>query len=233
MVFTVPAHFDGDARGTVAEAGAIAGWDVLTVINEPLATLSAIFDPAAIPDRKVLVLDVGGRTFDATLYGWDGTRPSVLANGWSTGLGGDAWDERLMTWVARQFRDDPRAEPVVHQRLFERCVEARIGLSTRAEVTIDLEYRGQRLAVGVDRRLLERMTEDLVWRCEELADETLGKAGVLWEDLGQVVLVGGASRMPAIRDRFGRRAGGALFDGLDPDTSVAVGAARVGVSRHR
>ena len=236
-VVTVPAYFHSAQRGATAEAGAIAGLNVLSIINEPTAAAIAYGLDRIGGSRKLLVLDLGGGTFDVTVMEIDGTRLSTLASDGNAELGGKDWDDRLLNHVAEQFfekfQTDPRDDAAPYQELYERCLHAKISLSTKPRAVIPVNYRGNRMAVPVDRELFENLTADLVQQCEDTANIVLEKAQLQWSDLDDVLLVGGSTRMPMVRNMLERLAGKPPADGVNPDECVALGAALAGVFRHR
>ncbi len=236
-VITVPAYFHSAQRGATAEAGAIAGLNVLSIINEPTAAAIAYGLDRIGGNRKLLVLDLGGGTFDVTVMEIRGTKLSTLASDGNAELGGKDWDDRLLDYVAEQFAAehgcDPRDEPAPYQELYERVLAAKIGLSTKDSAIVPVTYLGKRLGVRVERSLFKRITLDLVQQCEDTANLVLEKAGLAWKDLDDMLLVGGSTRMPMIREMLQRLGGQAPAEGVNPDECVALGAALAGVFRHR
>src|SRR5688572_6658421 len=236
-VITVPAYFHSAQRGATAEAGAIAGLNVLSIINEPTAAAIAYGLDRIGGSRKLLVLDLGGGTFDVTVMEIKGTRLSTIASDGNAELGGKDWDDRLLNYVAEQFFEkyqiDPRDDPAPYQELYERCLHAKISLSTKDKAVIPVNHRGHRLAVKVDRELFEDLTKDLVQQCEDTSNLVLEKAGLKWPDLDDVLLVGGSTRMPMVRNMLVRLSTKEPVGGVNPDECVALGAALAGVFRHR
>ena len=236
-VITVPAYFHSAQRGATAEAGAIAGLNVLSIINEPTAAAIAYGLDRIGGSRKLLVLDLGGGTFDVTAMEIKGTKLSTIASDGNAELGGKDWDDRLLNYVADQFFEkyqiDPRDDPAPYQELYERCLHAKISLSTKDKAVIPVNHRGHRLAVKVDRELFEELTRDLVQQCEDTSNLVLEKASIKWGDLDDILLVGGSTRMPMIRNMLTRLAGKEPAAGVNPDECVALGAALAGVFRHR
>ncbi|MCB9697824.1 MAG: Hsp70 family protein [Alphaproteobacteria bacterium] len=236
-VITVPAYFHSAQRGATAEAGAIAGLNVLSIINEPTAAAIAYGLDRIGGSRKLLVLDLGGGTFDVTAMEIKGTKLSTIASDGNAELGGKDWDDRLLNHVADQFFEkyqiDPRDDPAPYQELYERCLHAKISLSTKDKAVIPVNHRGHRLAVKVDRELFEELTRDLVQQCEDTSNLVLEKAGIAWADLDDILLVGGSTRMPMVRNMLQRLSGKEPAAGVNPDECVALGAALAGVFRHR
>jgi molecular chaperone DnaK len=236
-VITVPAYFHSAQRGATAEAGAIAGLNVLSIINEPTAAAIAYGLDRIGGKRKLLVLDLGGGTFDVTVMSIDGTTLATIASDGNAELGGKDWDDRLLNYVADQFFEkfqiDPRDDPAPYQELYERCLHAKISLSTKDKAVIPVNHRGHRLAVKVDRELFEELTRDLVQQCEDTSNLVLEKAGMTWAELDDVLLVGGSTRMPMVRNMLLRLSSKEPVAGVNPDECVALGAALAGVLRHR
>lgn len=237
VVITVPAYFNSAQRGATSEAGAIAGLNVLSIINEPTAAAIAYGMDRIGGERKLLVLDLGGGTFDVTCMAITGSKLSTLASDGNAELGGKDWDDRLLNHVAEQFYDkyqlDPRDDASPYQELYERCLHAKISLSTKTRAMIPVNYRGKRIAVKVTRELFEELTADLVQQCEDTSNIVLEKAGLEWSDLDDVLLVGGSTRMPMIRELLVRLSGKEPAEGVNPDECVALGASLAGVFRHR
>jgi molecular chaperone DnaK len=237
VVVTVPAYFNSAQRGATAEAGAIAGLNILSIINEPTAAAIAYGLDRVGAERKILVLDLGGGTFDVTCMQIDGQKLTTLASDGNAELGGKDWDDRLLNHVAEEFFEkyqlDPRDDAAPYQELYERCLHAKISLSSKDRAMVPVSYRGKRLACRVTRELFEELTADLVQQCEDTSNIVLEKAGLQWSDLDDVLLVGGSTRMPMIRNLLVRLSGKEPAEGVNPDECVALGAALAGVFRHR
>ena len=236
-VITVPAYFNTAQRSATAEAGAIAGLNVLSVINEPTTAAIAYGIERLGGNRRILVFDLGGGTFDVTLMEIRGISFRTLASDGNAELGGKDWDDRLLNHVAEQFVDrfnvDPRDDPQPYQELYERCLHAKISLSSKPKAVIPVNYRGHRMVSTVLREEFEALTKDLVEQCADTTRIVLEKAGVTWADLDEVLLVGGSTRMPMIRDTLMRLSGKVAPAAINPEECVAMGAALAGVLRHR
>ncbi|HHO51576.1 MAG TPA: Hsp70 family protein [Deltaproteobacteria bacterium] len=236
-VITVPAYFHSAQRGATAEAGTIAGLNVLSIINEPTAAAIAYGLDRIGGQRKLLVLDLGGGTFDVTVMEIRGTKLSTIASDGNAELGGKDWDDRLLNYVAEQFFEkyqlDPRDDAAPYQELYERCLHAKICLSTKERAVVPVNYRGKRLAVKVTRDLFEQITADLVQQCEDTSNIVLEKAGLTWDQLDDVLLVGGSTRMPMIRRMLTNLSGREPAEDVNPEECVALGASLAGVFRHR
>src|SRR5688572_2691788 len=158
-VITVPAYFNSAQRGATSEAGNIAGLNVLSIINEPTAAAIAYGLDRIGGQRKLLVLDLGGGTFDVTVMEINGTKLSTLASDGNAELGGKDWDDRLLNYVAEEFFQkfhmDPRDDAAPYQELYERCLHAKISLSTKKRAVVPVNFRGQRMVVPVEREVFE------------------------------------------------------------------------------
>ncbi len=236
-VITVPAYFNSSQRAATAEAGKLAGLNVLSMINEPTAAAIAHGLDKFGDERRVMVFDLGGGTFDVTIMDIGGITFTTIASDGNAELGGKDWDDRLVNHVAETFAEkhqsDPRDEPQPYQELYERCLAAKIALSTKPKAVIPVNYKGNREAITVTRDEFEAMTRDLVSQCEETANLLLESQEMTWDDIDEVLLVGGSTKMPMIRGMVERLASRATFPGVSPDEGVAVGANLAGVLRHQ
>ena len=236
-VITVPAYFNAAQRGATAEAGEIAGFNVLSIINEPTAAAIALGLDHLGANRKLRVFDLGGGTFDVTVMEIRGTTLRTLASDGNAELGGKDWDDRLLTFVAEQFRDrfglDPRDDPLPYQELYERCLHAKISLSSKPRAVIPVNFRGHRMVVSVTREEFNELCRDLVDQCSDTCQIVLDKAGMRWSDIDESLLCGGSTRMPMIRDMVLNISGRPLAKNVNPDECVALGAALAGVFRHQ
>ena len=234
-VITVPAYFNDSQRQATKDAGEISGLTVRRIINEPTASSLAYgLDKAG--DETILVFDLGGGTFDVSILDVGEGVVEVRATSGDTFLGGDDWDQRIVDWVADEYKADQgidlRADRQALQRLAEAAEKAKVELSTVLETEINLPFitadatGPKHLQVKLTRAKLEQLTEDLVQRCREPFDQALKDANLAAGDLNEVVLVGGATRMPMIRDLVRELTGGKEpHKGVNPDEVVAVGAA--------
>lgn len=237
-VITVPAYFNAAQRGATAEAGSIAGLNVLSIINEPTTAAISYGIERLGGNRRVLVFDLGGGTFDVTLMEIKGISFRTIASDGNAELGGKDWDDRLLNYVAEQFAErfghDPRDDPQPYQELYERCLAAKIALSTKPKAIILVNFRGHRMVVEVTREEFDSMCADLVDQCADTCELVLEKARMGWAHLDEVLLVGGSTRMPMIRNMLNRLSGQKVDPGkVNPDECVALGASLAGVLRHR
>jgi molecular chaperone DnaK len=233
-VITVPAHFNDAQRQATKDAGHIAGLEVLRILNEPTAA-SLAYGLGKEQTETILVWDLGGGTFDVSvLEVGEGVFEVKSTNG-NTHLGGDDYDQRIVAWIADQFWQahgiDLRQERQALQRLVEASEKAKIELSTMFETTIHLPYitadaSGPRhLELTLTRAHFENLTSDLTQRTVEPFRKALADARCQPHELDQVILVGGATRMPAIQHLVRQLTGKEPHQGVNPDEAVALGAA--------
>jgi molecular chaperone DnaK len=242
-VVTVPAYFDDAQRQATKEAGQIAGLEVLRIINEPTAAALAYGLDKGGQERTVLVFDLGGGTFDVSLLEIGEGVFEVKSTHGDTQLGGDDWDQRVIDWLVKTFKDnhgvDLGNDKMALQRLKEAAEKAKIKLSQVAETTINLPFITAtadgplHLEQKLTRAEFERMTEDLVERCKGPFDMAVKDWGKDVSAIDHVVLVGGSTRMPMIQELVKKLTGGKEpHKGVNPDEVVAIGAAvQAGVLR--
>jgi molecular chaperone DnaK len=233
-VITVPAYFDDSQRQATKEAGQIAGLEVLRIINEPTAAALA-YGLDKQHDQTILVFDLGGGTFDVSLLEIGDGVFEVKATHGDTQLGGDDWDQRIIDWMVKEFKNghgvDLSNDRMALQRLKEAAEKAKIELSQVAETTINLPFvtataEGPlHLEMKLTRSEFERMTLDLVERTRSPFDQAVKDWGKDVAQIDHVILVGGATRMPMIQELVKRLTGGKEpHKGVNPDEVVAVGA---------
>jgi molecular chaperone DnaK len=234
-VVTVPAYFDDAQRQATKEAGQIAGLEVLRIINEPTAAALA-YGLDKQHDQTILVFDLGGGTFDVSLLEIGEGVFEVKATHGDTQLGGDDWDQRVIDWMVKEFKNnygiDLAADRMALQRLKEAAEKAKIELSQVSEATINLPFISAgaegplHLEMKLTRGEFERMTDDLVRRCREPFELAVKDWGKGIEKVDHVILVGGSTRMPMIQELVRELTGGKEpHKGVNPDEVVAVGAA--------
>ena len=233
-VITVPAYFNDSQRQATKDAGRIAGLEVLRIINEPTAAALA-YGLDKKENETILVFDLGGGTFDVSILEvGDGVIEVKSTNG-DTHLGGDDWDERIVNWVADEFKRangiDLRSDRQALQRLREASEKAKIELSSVMETEINLPYvtadasGPKHLQLKLSRAKFEQLTEDLVARLRGPFNAALKDAGMNSSNINEVVLVGGATRMPMVQDLVRSLTNKEPHKGVNPDEVVAVGAA--------
>jgi len=234
-VVTVPAYFDDAQRQATKEAGQIAGLEVLRIINEPTAAALA-YGLDKQHDQTILVFDLGGGTFDVSLLEIGEGVFEVKSTHGDTQLGGDDWDQRVIDWMVKEFKNshgvDLSNDRMALQRLKEAAEKAKIELSQVTEAQINLPFvtataEGPlHLEMKLTRSELERMTEDLVERCREPFDLAVKDWGKDVSEIDHIILVGGSTRMPMIQELVRQLTGGKEpHKGVNPDEVVAVGAA--------
>ena len=233
-VITVPAYFNDSQRNATKDAGRIAGLEVLRIINEPTAA-SLAYGLDKKTDETIAVYDLGGGTFDITVLQIGEGVFEVKATNGDTHLGGDDFDERIVDWIADEFRAeqgiDLKQDGMALQRLREAAERAKIELSTLMQSEINLPFitadasGPKHLVMSLSRSKLEQLVDDLVRKTVQPCNQAIADAGIAVSDIDEVILVGGMTRMPAVQkvvsDLFGREA----HQGVNPDEVVAVGAA--------
>jgi len=234
-VITVPAYFDDAQRTATKEAGQIAGLEVLRIINEPTAAALAYGLDKERADQTVLVFDLGGGTFDVSVLEIGDGVFEVKSTSGNTHLGGDDWDQRVMDWLVKTFKDtegvDLSNDKMALQRLKEAAEKAKIELSAVQETTINLPFitatneGPKHLDLKLTRAKFQELTADLVDACKGPFQQAIQDSGLSAKDIDHVVLVGGSTRMPAIYDLVVQLAGKEPHKGVNPDEVVAVGAA--------
>ncbi|QJY45931.1 molecular chaperone DnaK [Pseudonocardia broussonetiae] len=243
-VITVPAYFEDAQRQATKEAGQIAGLNVLRIVNEPTAAALAYGLDKGGTDQTILVFDLGGGTFDVSLLEIGEGVVEVKATNGDNHLGGDDWDERVISWLVDKFKNsqgiDLTKDKMAMQRLREAAEKAKIELSSQNTATINLPY----ITVDADKNPLfldetlsrsefERITSDLLDRTRNPFNQVVKDAGISVGQIDHVVLVGGSTRMPAVTTLVKELTGGKEPNkGVNPDEVVAVGAAlQAGVLR--
>jgi molecular chaperone DnaK len=234
-VITVPAYFNDAQRQATKEAGEIAGLNVLRIINEPTAAALAYGLDKGEKEQTILVFDLGGGTFDVSLLEIGDGIVEVKATSGDNHLGGDDWDERLVSHLATQFKNahgvDLTKDKMALQRLREAAEKAKIELSSSMQTSINLPYitasaEGPlHLDETLTRAQFEQLTADLLERCSAPFKSVIKDAGIAVGDIDHVVLVGGSTRMPAVTELVKSLTGGQEPNkGVNPDEVVAIGA---------
>jgi molecular chaperone DnaK len=233
-VITVPAYFNDSQRQATKDAGKIAGLDVLRIINEPTAAALAYgFDKQK--SGTIAVYDLGGGTFDISILEiGDGVFEVKSTNG-DTFLGGEDFDKRIIDYMADEFRKehgiDLRADRLALQRLKEAAEKAKIELSTTMQTEVNLPFitadasGPKHLTMKLSRSMLERLVDELIQGTIEPCRKALKDAGLKAADIGEVILVGGMTRMPKVQEAVRQFFGKDLHQGVNPDEVVAIGAA--------
>ncbi len=233
-VITVPAYFTDSQRQATKDAGTIAGLEVMRIINEPTAAALA-YGLDKEDDQKVLVFDLGGGTFDVSILELGEGVIEVLATSGNNRLGGDDFDERIVDFLAAEFRKetgiDLKKDRTALQRLREAAEKAKIELSSLMTTNINLPFISageegpQHLDINLSRAKFEELTADLVDATMEPTRKAMADAGMKAADIHKIILVGGSTRIPAVQEAIKKLTGKEPYRGINPDEVVAMGAA--------
>jgi molecular chaperone DnaK len=234
-VITVPAYFNDAQRQATKDAGRIAGLEVLRIINEPTAAALA-YGIDKLENETILVFDLGGGTFDVSILTVGEGVVEVMATAGDTHLGGDDFDRRIVDYLADDFKKsngiDLRNDPQALQRLFEAAEKAKVELSAVTQTAVNLPFvtadasGPKHLNVNLMRSTFDQLTADLVERCMAPVKQAMDDAKVTADDIDQVILVGGSTRIPAVQALVRRLSGGREPNmTVNPDEVVAIGAA--------
>ncbi|MCT4629751.1 molecular chaperone DnaK [Winogradskyella sp.] len=233
-VITVPAYFNDAQRQATKEAGEIAGLKVRRIINEPTAAALAYGLDKKSTDQKIVVFDFGGGTHDVSILELGDGVFEVLSTDGDTHLGGDDVDERIIDWLAEEFKNDEgmdlREDPMALQRLKEASEKAKIELSSSAQTEINLPYvtatasGPKHLVRTLTRSKFEQLIDDLIKRTIEPCEAALKAAGLSKSDIDEVILVGGSTRIPAVQEAVEKFFGKSPSKGVNPDEVVSLGA---------
>lgn len=237
VVITVPAYFDEVRRKATQDAGYIAGFEVIDIINEPTAAAVAFGfqrgylndEGSAEHDQTVVVYDLGGGTFDVTVMAIEGKNFNTLATDGDMQLGGRDWDQRIVDYVSEEFirvhGADPREDENTAGRLWRDCEDAKRTLSAREKTHILVEFQGKSSRVEITRSKFEEITRDLLERTTFTTRQAIKEAGLEWKGVDRILLVGGSTRMPAVRSILTEISKFTPDASVSPDEAVAQGAA--------
>ena len=233
-VITVPAYFNDAQRQATKDAGKIAGLDVLRIVNEPTAAALA-YGLEKDQSEKVLVFDLGGGTFDVSILEIGDGVHEVLSTSGDTHLGGDDFDQKIMDWICEEFKKqegiDLTGDKQAMQRIKEAAEKAKCELSSVVETNINLPFitadanGPKHLDLTLTRAKFEELSYDLLERCKKPVEQALSDAGLGKNDINEVVLVGGSTRIPAVQHLVKEYTGKDPNQSVNPDEVVAVGAA--------
>ncbi|MCR5679891.1 MAG: molecular chaperone DnaK [Prevotella sp.] len=235
-VITVPAYFSDSQRQATKEAGQIAGLNVRRIVNEPTAAALAYGIDKTNKDMKIAVFDLGGGTFDISILDFGGGVFEVLSTNGDTHLGGDDFDQVIIDWLVQEFRNDEngadlKSDPMAMQRLKEAAEKAKIELSSTTSTEINLPYImpvggvPKHLVKTLTRAKFEQLAHNLIQACLVPCQNAIRDAGISVNDINEVILVGGSSRIPAVQTLVKNYFGKEPSKGVNPDEVVAVGAA--------
>ncbi|MFC7137117.1 molecular chaperone DnaK [Halobaculum litoreum] len=233
-VITVPAYFNDKQRQATKDAGEIAGFEVERIVNEPTAA-SMAYGLDDESDQTVMVYDLGGGTFDVSVLDLGGGVYEVVATNGDNDLGGDDWDEAIIDHLAEEFQNDHgidlREDRQALQRLKDAAEEAKIELSSRKQASVNLPFITAtdsgpvHLETEITRATFENITADLIDRTVEPTEQALADAGYDADDIDEVILVGGSTRMPQVQEKVTEILGTEPKKNVNPDEAVALGAA--------
>src|ERR687892_668847 len=233
-VITVPAYFDDAQRQATKEAGQVAGLEVLRIINEPTAA-SLAYSLDKENDETILVFDLGGGTFDVSLLDIGEGVIEVQATSGDMHLGGDDWDQRIVDWLLKTFKDnhgiDLSKDKMAMQRLKEAAEKAKIELSSTVETTINLPFitadasGPKHLSMKLTRGRFEQMVADLIEKTEGPCNQAIKDSGLTPEKIDEAVLVGGSTRVPKVQELVKQLFRREPHKGVNPDEVVGLGAA--------
>jgi molecular chaperone DnaK len=232
-VITVPAYFTDSQRQATKDAGKIAGLDVKRIINEPTASALA-YGIDKDGDQKIMVYDLGGGTFDVSIIEMGDGVQEVLATAGNNRLGGDDFDQRVIDWMVSEFKKengiDLSGDRMALQRLKEAAEKAKIELSGMTSTQINLPFitadasGPKHLDMTLTRAKFDELTGDLVEKTSGPVKQALSDAGLSFNDISKILMVGGSSRMPSVQEAVKKLSGKEPFKGINPDECVAIGA---------
>ncbi len=232
-VITVPAYFNDAERTATITAGRLAGFNVLRIINEPTAAALAYGLDKLDRDHTIFVFDLGGGTFDVTIMKIKDHHIQMIASNGDHRLGGKDWDDIIVNTVADEFDrlhgENPLLDLQSYQDLQSRAIAAKIQLSTRPRTTVVHSHNGKSIKIELTKELFESLSRHLVEKCKSLCEIVLQEARMTWADIDKVLLVGGMTRMPMIRDMITSISSLPLSQDISPDEAVALGAAIQGM----
>ena len=228
-VITVPAYFSDVERSATMHAGQLAGFDVLQILNEPTAAALAYGIDKHQGNETVFVFDLGGGTFDVTIMRIADHHIQMLGSSGDHRLGGKDWDDIIVNWVSdefdRQFNENPLLDLHSYQDLYNRALTAKIQLSSRNSATVVHSYAGQSLKIELSRDEFERRCRHLVEKAKSICEIAMAEAGLEWNHIDRILLTGGMTRMPAVREMIRQMSGRPIAEDVSPDEAVAMGAA--------
>ncbi len=231
-VITVPAYFDDAQRQATKDAGTIAGLDVVRIINEPTAAALA-YGHGTDKNEKIAVFDLGGGTLDVSILDIGDDTYEVMATSGDNKLGGDDWDDVLSEWIKAQIKSEFNQDindKMALQRYKEAAEKAKIELSSQTETTISLPFIGVgksgpiSFEATITRAKFEDLTKHLLNRCVDPLKKAIQDAGLTYDDIDEVLLIGGSTRMPAVQQLVSKITGKQLNQSVNPDEAVSIGA---------
>jgi molecular chaperone DnaK len=233
-VITVPAYFNDAERTATIHAGQLAGLNVLKVINEPTAAALAYGLDKLDRDQTVFVFDLGGGTFDVTIMRIDGHHIRMLASNGDHRLGGKDWDDIIVNWVADEFDkvhgENPLLDLQSYQDLYTRALTAKVQLSSRQRTTLVHSFNGRSVKIELSREEFEQRSRHLLEKVKTICEIVMQEARLGWGQVDRILLTGGMTRMPSVRDMIKAMAPQVpIAEDVSPDEAVAIGAAVQGI----
>jgi molecular chaperone DnaK len=232
-VITVPAYFNDAERTATLHAGQLAGLNVLQVINEPTAAALAYGLDKLDANQTVFVFDLGGGTFDVTIMRIEDHHIRMLASNGDHRLGGKDWDDVIVNWVADEFDavhgENPLLDLQSYQDLYNRALTAKIQLSSRSRTTIVHSYNGKSVKLDLTREEYESRCRQLIEKCKTICEIVMQEACLQWNQIDRILLTGGMTRMPSVREMISNLSNVPVADDVSPDEAVAIGAAVQGI----
>lgn len=233
-VITVPAYFNDAERTATLHGGQLAGLNVLQVINEPTAAALAYGLDKLDKNQTVFVFDLGGGTFDVTIMRIEQHHLRMLASNGDHRLGGKDWDDLIVNWVAEEFDlqhgENPLLDLQSYQDLYTRALTAKVQLSSRQRTTVVHSYNGKSVKLELSRDDFESRSRHLLEKCKTICEIVMQESGLTWGDIDRILLTGGMTRVPSVRDMVtGIGMGVPVADDVSPDEAVAIGAAVQGI----
>jgi len=232
-VITVPAYFNDAERTATLAAGQLTGLNILQVINEPTAAALAYGLDKLDQDQTVFVFDLGGGTFDVTIMRIENDHIRMVASNGDHRLGGKDWDDVIVNWVAEEFDKQHGENPLLdlqsYQDLYNRALTAKIQLSTRPRTTLVHNYNGRSVKLELTREGFEERCRNLLEKCKAICEIVMQEANMTWPQVDRVLLTGGMTRVPSVRQMISEMTGRPVADDVSPDEAVAMGAAIQGM----
>ncbi len=228
-VITVPAYFNDAERTATLHAGQLAGLNVLQIINEPTAAALAYGLDKLNSDQTVFVFDLGGGTFDVTIMRIEDHHIKMVASNGDHRLGGKDWDDVIVNWVAEEFENQHGENPLLdlqsYQDLYNRALVAKVQLSSRTKTALVHSYNGRSIRMELTREEFESRTKHLIEKCKTICEIVMTEAKMTWEQLDRILLTGGMTRTPSVREMITSMTGVQIAEDVSPDEAVALGAA--------
>jgi molecular chaperone DnaK len=228
-VITVPAYFNDAERTATLHSGQLAGLNVLQVINEPTSAALAYGLDKLDSNQTVFVFDLGGGTFDVTIMRIETHHIRMIASNGDHRLGGKDWDDIIVNWVADEFDEVHGENPLLdlqsYQDLYSRALTAKIQLSSRSRTTIVHSYNGKSVKLELTRDEFEHRCRHLLEKCKTICEIVMAEANLQWQQIDRILLTGGMTRMPSVREMIRQISNVPVADDVSPDEAVAVGAA--------